>query len=315
MDCRRPLAAFVLILLTAATGPSVPLVQARWTAAAGQFAALTSDPAECLAWPQSAQDREAILIGRVAFRTPVLLGGQAARAGLTCNSCHLNGRGNPDFMFPGLSDGAGTADVTSSLMSSKRGDGVLNPKLIPDLAARSPKISRDPANPALPSFIRGLIIDEFDGPEPSAKVLAGLTAYVRALQPSACPTKAREAQSLNRHMGDAKAAAQAALMALRDGDPVTARLMLAGARATLGLVHERYTGLPTDQALIASTGQELGAVQLGIDRHDPDADAQLTAWLTRHPFALQIIARHEPRSLYNPKYLSKALSVSAPPPR
>ncbi|MGF7473737.1 hypothetical protein WFJ45_23635, partial [Salmonella enterica subsp. enterica serovar Minnesota] len=70
-------------------------------------------------------------IGRAAFNSPLLLGGQAARAGLSCASCHRNGRGNPDFHFPGISGAPGTADVTASLLSSHRGDGQFNPKPIP----------------------------------------------------------------------------------------------------------------------------------------------------------------------------------------
>jgi hypothetical protein len=310
MDCRRPFAAFLLILLVAANSPSPPLVQARWTVAERQFSALSSDPAECLKRPQSPQEQKAVLIGRAAFRTPILLGGQAARSGLSCNSCHLNGRGNPDFHFPQLSGLAGTADVTSSLMSKKRGDGVFNPKPIPDLVASPPKVSRDPADPALARFVRGLIVEEFDGPEPPAAVLAGLTAYVRAMQTQACPAADREPVSVKRAMRDAASATTSATAALRDNDPATARLILSGIRSTLGSVHERYVGLPKDQKLIAALDQELGSIQLGIDNKAADSVARITAWQSHFRRVTQKIARREQRSLYNPKRLADALAVT-----
>src|SRR5687768_90851 len=71
-------------------------------------------------------------------------------------------RGNPDFLFPGLSGAVGTADVTSSIMSSHRGDGTINPKPIPDLAGPPAEriVSRAAESRALESFIRGLIVEE-----------------------------------------------------------------------------------------------------------------------------------------------------------
>ena len=160
---------------------------ARWLPPERQAHRLAYEPTECLAPAADARALRRIAIGRAAFRTPLLLGGQAARAGLSCDSCHRNGRGNPDFRFPGLSGAPGTADVTSSLMSSHRGDGRSNPTLIPDLSgpAHALKVSRDPSARALEAFIRGLIVEEFDGPEPTAMTLDGLAGYVRALSPGA----------------------------------------------------------------------------------------------------------------------------------
>ena len=73
-------------------------------------------------------------------------------------------------------------------MSSHRGDGIFNPKPIPDLAGDPAKlkVSRDPGKDDLKRFIHGLITQEFDGPEPPPAVLEGLAAYVRSLSPPAC---------------------------------------------------------------------------------------------------------------------------------
>ena len=117
--------AALLALGAAAVEP--PLRALRWLAAgADPVAAATREPAECLRPTQDRDQTWRIEVGRAAFRSPLLLGGQASRAGLSCESCHLAGRDNPRFHFAGLSGAPGTADVTASLFSSHRGDGVWN---------------------------------------------------------------------------------------------------------------------------------------------------------------------------------------------
>ena len=65
--------------------------------------ALGSVPTECLRIPADPALAAKVEVGRAAFRTPVILGGQAARAGINCETCHRDGRTNPDFLFPGVS--------------------------------------------------------------------------------------------------------------------------------------------------------------------------------------------------------------------
>ena len=84
--------------------------------------------------------------------------------------------------------------MTDSLFSSHRGDGIDNPKPIPDLSGPKAALKIDQAGEgrALEGFIHGLVTQEFDGPEPTPAVLDGLAAYVRALSPDACPAAPRE---------------------------------------------------------------------------------------------------------------------------
>ena len=132
----------------------------RWVPAdADPQRAFATAPAECLRPPRERAAALSVEVGRAAFGTPVLLGGQAARAGLSCESCHRAGRGNPDFQFPGASGAPGTADVTLSLFSSHRGNGVHDPKAIPDLSGPRDRLKVAPGD--LPKFIRGLIVEEF----------------------------------------------------------------------------------------------------------------------------------------------------------
>ncbi|NJS15549.1 MAG: hypothetical protein HC788_14335, partial [Sphingopyxis sp.] len=120
--------------------------------------------------------------GEALFNSPSLLGGQAAKGGLSCASCHVNGRGNRHFVMTGVSDAPGTADVTNSFFSPARGNGRFDPVVIPDLALPG-KVARDPAAAALEPFIRTLIVEEFSGSEPTPAMLGALAAYVRAVRP------------------------------------------------------------------------------------------------------------------------------------
>lgn len=289
-----------------------PLRAARWLPKDRQAHALSREPTECLTLVADTQTARLIAIGRAAFRTPRLLGGQAARAGLACNSCHRNGRGNPDLQFPGLSGAAGTADVTSSLMSSHRGDGVVNPVPIPDLSGpmAALKVSRDPANPALRRFIHGLIVEEFDGPEPTDRSLDGLVAYVRSLSPDACPATSEHALTVATYLADARTAAQAAQFALDEHDPATARLMLASARSALGLIDERYTAprLQRDRESLRAADLELAAIEQAIDTGRTDTSLRIAAWLAGLPRWSQGLQRDESASLFDPAQLAASVA-------
>jgi len=290
------LAAAALPLLAAADSPGVPIREARWLTAASLERALSTEPAECLVEPPRPEARRAVAIGRIAFRAPLLLGGQAARAGMSCATCHRNGRGNPDFLFPGLSGPPGTADVTSSLMSSHRGDHVANPVPIPDLggpAARL-KVSRDPASGALERFIHGLVAEEFDGPEPPPEVLAGLAAYVRALKPEGCGRGDRPITLASR-LADVDAAVDLA----RESRGETRRLLLAAARSTLGAIDERFPGAEADRILLRQADSDLAAIRIG--------QADFGRWDRNWPARKARLLADRGRSLFDPTRLRKAL--------
>ncbi|HEY2346831.1 MAG TPA: hypothetical protein VGH80_13305 [Xanthomonadaceae bacterium] len=297
-------------IVSAAVADRLPLRAARWLPPDHQAHDLAFEPTECLKPATDAQQARRIAIGRAAFRTPLLLGGQAARAGLACNSCHRDGRGNPDFDFPGLSGAPGTADVTSSLMSSHRGDGIDNPKSIPDLSGprAALKISRDPSNRQLETFIHGLVTEEFDGAEPGATTLDGLAAYVRALSPEACPETSEQPIRMAGFVSEARDAAQAAQFALDAHDPGAARLMIASARSALGSIDERYAlpGLERDRRLLRDADLELAAIQAAVDAGAKDVPLRLAAWLATTPRWSQVLERDEGRSLFDPDRLAKS---------
>jgi hypothetical protein len=283
----------------------------RWLApTADASVVLTRRPTECLAAPPDAQDAYLVELGRAAFRTPLLLGGQAARAGVQCETCHRGGHNNPDFDFPGISGAPGTADVTTSVLSSHRGDGIDNPKPIPNLSGPKAalKVSQDPASPALEAFIHGIITQEFDGDEPPPAVLQGLAAYVRALSPTACPSSATEPVSASGALGDVRRTLLAALAALDHGDGPAAALMVEAARSQLGDIDERYAGpaLATQRAALERAGADLAAAESDARRAAPAAKADITIWLSDEPAWSRAVLAAESSSLYSPRQLANA---------
>lgn len=308
MDRRRRTAALAaaLALASLAASDAPPLAELRWLAPGTDVArALAWQPSECLPQPSEyIDDIQAVFVGSVAFRSPLLLGGQAARAGISCETCHRNGRTNPDFLFPGVSGAPGTADVTSSLFSSHRGNGIDDPKPIPDLGGprAALRIDRDRDSKALESFIHGLITEEFDGPEPTPAVLAGLAAYVRTLDPQACQAPSRlEADD---YLGDALIGVIAADGALKANDRPTALVMILAARTRLGRLDERFAGLPRSLSALRKANTDLVRLEGLIRSGDPMARGEILQWIRSVGALARTLRRDEPRSLFNPKRLA-----------
>ena len=301
--------------LAARGAPAIRAMQ--WVAPGADPArALGSLPTECLKRPADPVAAHRVEVGRAAFRTPIVLGGQAGRAGISCESCHRAGRNNPDFLFPGVSGAPGTADVTSSLFSTHRGNGIDDPKPIPDLAGpRSAlKVSQAPAERKLEPFIHGLIAEEFDGPEPSPAVLGGLAAYVRALDPAACPAASRQPLGVAMLMDDVRRALRAGQAEIARGDPATAGVMIAAARTRLGLIDERFDtpALATSRRALRTADRQLADAQAGLRAGRPDVSAALAGWLARsRPLEARLVSQ-SPRSLFDPARLTQAAKRRLP---
>ena len=313
---RRPLlvAGAVALTLGAARADTVavPVRALRWTApGADAVRILTRRPVECLAAPADPEAAYLVEVGRAAFRDPLLLGGQAARAGIACESCHRNGRTNPDFAFPGLSGAPGTADVTSFVFSTHRGDHIDDPRPIPDLGGPKAKLKVDqsPASPALKTFIHGLVREEFEGAEPPPAVLEGLAGYVRALSPAACSASGSEAVTAGAAIADALRAAAATRAALAHHDEPTALAMIQAARAQLGDLAEHYDGpdLAGQRQRLTRASFDLADIAEAVRRNDPGADGRVAGWLRRAEAWRPALLKAEPRSLYDPGRLATAL--------
>lgn len=282
----------------AATRASAPpaFEQLRWTEPGADYALLSAQPDTCLA-AEGADVRS----GRALFAAPTLLGGQAAKAGLSCASCHINGRGNPHFLLAGVSEAPGTADVTNSFFSAARGNGRFDPVPIPDLALPG-KVARDPAGRALEPFIRNLIVEEFGGAEPTSTMLAALAAYVRAI--GTCDPDRPVARTLGDQYRAIDDGMTGAAYMIERGDAAGARLSIAAMRHQLGLIAKRYAGpeFARDRAALLAASRRLQAIAA-----DPALPA-LSRW--KRDFDARPARRlrdGESRSLYDAARLAQAL--------
>jgi hypothetical protein len=299
-----------LLAAAAPAGPP-PLRAMRWLAPGVDVArVLTRRPAECLGQGGGADDRYEIELGRAAFRTPLLLGGQAARAGIACETCHRSGGTNPDFDFPGVSGAPGTADVRTAVLSSHEPAGPLDPLPIPNLSGPKSalRVDQDPASGQLEALIDGIVTREFDGAPPPPAVLNGLAAYVRALSPAACPASPTEAVTAAGAIDDARRAVRAAIAALGHGDPAAAILMVEAARSQLGDIDERYAapGLAAQRQALMLASLDLAAAEAGVRRDPAAAVGPLTVWLVRSQDWAGLVTSGQGASLYDPGQLAKA---------
>lgn len=291
-----------------AIGADLPLRAAAWLApGGGHLAALSTAPVECFVAPPDTAQAALAAAGRIVFRSPLLLGGPAAKAGLSCQACHVNGHDNPQFFIAGLSSAPGTADVTSSRFSKTRGDGVFNPRTIPSLTgigALAPAAAADRAL-HIERFVHGVIVEEFQGWKPAPRVFDALLAYLSALDVRTCP----DALSAPIRLGDdlARIAGGAAAMrqALEDADPELADFLVVSLRALLGEVYERFDQPDQEpaRATLLRLSADLGNLRPQVTAAPKQAVSALVAWQHQLEEGQAGLLPLEPHSLYNPERL------------
>ena len=295
-------AALAALALAAAAGAASPhLLRAQvWTADQGALARdLTHAPRECIGAlsPQA----EA---GRALFRSPGLLGGPAARVGLSCNACHSNGRVNATFLLPELTNRAGAADVTSEWASKVRGDGMMNPRPIPDLVDVGSRPTHGQHNdPSLEHFVHSVIEEEFQGPPPSPQAFDDLMHYLRALDAQRCAGEVRLT------LRDAANDVRRAVGAAQRADAPTSSALLLAAQDAVGRVVER---LPEARFERQRTALESLARDLGAMRYSTDVRAALETggggWSARFDAIVAQVARRERQTYFNEAMLRTALN-------
>jgi hypothetical protein len=282
------------------------LEDARWARPGADIVRiLTTSPGECLKAPETADGSYEVEIGRAAFRTPLLFGGTAARAGLSCNSCHRDGRDNPDFFLEGLSGAPGTADVTSSMFSKVREDGVFNPLPIPTLVDAGRKSSFGASSPhgSIEAFVASAVDEEFGGAPPPA-VISAIARYVSRLDSAVCPASP-ERTTLRLAMSDVRRALLAAAKALERGDAATADFLLVAAREGLGRVYARMPGddLENERAALARLSASIAEF-----RKRPEA-AEAPAVIDDFDKTFDVVRRARKKTLYEPKALRRRLAA------
>jgi cytochrome c peroxidase len=121
-----------------------------------------------------------VKLGDAVFNAPLLLGGAARQAGMSCNTCHINGTFNPRLFVPGLSHGPGTFDTTGAIFNPLADNGVNDAVTTPSLrgARYLQPYGHDGRIASLRDFVRNVIVNEFAGPEPPPTILDALVDYI-----------------------------------------------------------------------------------------------------------------------------------------
>jgi cytochrome c peroxidase len=122
-----------------------------------------------------------IKLGNLAFSSPSILGNVAQQAGISCETCHVNGAGNARLFVPKMSTRPGNFDTTGPLFNPKADNGVLDPVRIPSLrgARYLAPYGADGRMPSLRDFVRNVIVNEFAGAEPPPAILDAIVAYIQ----------------------------------------------------------------------------------------------------------------------------------------
>ncbi|MEO0417366.1 MAG: hypothetical protein AAF249_00755 [Pseudomonadota bacterium] len=307
---------------TVMAGEPPPLLEAGWLASEGQLEALSTEPnvprekvhaaarASDLSarFSSEASLRDELLTGEFLFRSPLLLGGQAAKAGLSCHSCHVNGRGNPNFEFAAISDAPGTADTTHSFFSKTLGNRTFDPVPIPDLTQPG-KVDHDPSSGDLEAFITRIVVDEFSGSRAVNEAIGPLATYVRALRQTSLSKEADyRPRSLMRDMADLQVTAEEARLRLKAGQWRAASLLVASAQGQMQNVYERLRVDPHEQqrSWLVERSLEAGSLRRALNAQQVSASEEMIQWqagLKDSPDFAGI----EEETLYNPRLLAKAL--------
>lgn len=118
-------------------------------------------------------------LGELVFRSPLTLGRDAARRGLSCDACHTNGAANTAFMIPGASDRPGNIDLTHLEFHFREDDGLANPVNIPSLRGVrwTAPYGHDGRFPTLRAFSHNVITREFGGPPLEDWLMDALVAW------------------------------------------------------------------------------------------------------------------------------------------
>lgn len=122
-------------------------------------------------------------LGELVFRSPLTLGRDAARRGLSCDACHPNGAANVRFFVPGASDRPGNVDVSHRNFHFREDDGRDDPLNIPSLRGvrLTGPYGHDGRIANLRDFSRNVVLREFGGTELESWLLDALVAYQEEL--------------------------------------------------------------------------------------------------------------------------------------
>ncbi|WP_428247829.1 hypothetical protein [Ferrovibrio sp.] len=257
--------------------------------------------------------------GRLAFRSPDVLGGNARKAGLSCQACHPNGDANRHFFIPGLSDRPGRIDVTHSLWSAKGDDGRANPLEIPSLRGVKGRhrLGFDRRLGSLREFTRNVIVLEFDGAEPEPLLLDALVAYQQTLAPGLAPGQPpsqapgqvpEQPLRFEDDLRDFTRALGVLRLPLAEENAALTNRVTVMLRSQVGFMHERFEETAPQQILEGWSQELRGIAVLADASRWPEARDRLGALRQQAEQPPAVLMTAAPRSLYDPEKLRIWLS-------
>lgn len=249
--------------------------------------------------------------GRLAFRSPDILGGTARKAGLSCQACHTNGDINRDFFIPGLSDRAGRVDVSHAFWHARAEDHRDNPLEIPSLRAAKTRerFGHDRRSGSLREFTRRVIVTEFGGAEPHAVLLDALVAYQETLLPGTWPD---EPVTVEADMADLLRHLDTLALPLAEEDAALAAEIALMVRGQIGFIHERFPDPDANSIRIVMedwSRQLAKIVSLANSGDWPAARGMRDALYNAVTGAIPDFTTRSGASLYNPRRLESWLSM------
>ena len=125
-----------------------------------------------------------IALGDMAFDSAEIFGEPARTLGMSCNTCHNKGVTNPKLFIPGLSREKGGMDVSNSFFAGHANNGLHDPLDTPDLRGIrfTAPYGRNGRFASLREFVRNVIVNEFNGPEPDPMIMDGMIAYMNEFE-------------------------------------------------------------------------------------------------------------------------------------
>ena len=277
---------------------------------ADAVAVLTTAPAECLVMPKDPDRARLARLGRAAFRSPVLLGGLAARVRMSCDSCHQNGHSNPAFRFTGVSGEPGTADVTGSVFSTNREDGRSNAVPIPTLvdAGLAPPFGSILPTSDLRTFILAAVVDEFQGEPPPDLVVEALIVYITGLQSVGCPKRREEILSFRSDAKEILELFDIVIDVLEHDDRHTGQFALMSLQAALERIYQRFPERVTDREELVWLSRSLSRLRKRLEKESlPDLIALFAPKRSRFEAISRKLELQSDVSFYEATVLRRAL--------
>ncbi len=121
-----------------------------------------------------------VAFGDMLFDSPEIFGEPARSLGITCSTCHPRSDVNREFFIAGISHKAGSADVDGHFFNPRFNDQRTDPLDIPTLRGIrfTAPYGRDGRFASLRDFVRNVIVNEFNGNEPTPLMLDAMVTYM-----------------------------------------------------------------------------------------------------------------------------------------